>query len=83
MKTISMTIDEQLLRLVDRAAKSSRRTRSEIVRVALREWLVGTRRRQMAAEDRAGYERYPVEPEEFEGLIGAQTVEDEDFGGDG
>ena len=74
MRTISITIDDQLLRRIDKAARSSRRTRSELFRAALREWLASGRRRQLAAEDRAGYERQPVEPAEFEGLIAAQPL---------
>ena len=73
MKTISITIDEPLLGRFDRAARTARKTRSELLRVALREWLDGQRRRRLAAEDRAGYEIHPVRPDEFEGLIAAQA----------
>jgi len=44
----------------------------------LRDWLATRRRRKLAAEDRAGYERHPVGAGEFEGLIAAQALEDED-----
>ena len=40
--------------------------------MALSEWLAATRRRRLAAEDRAGYETQPVRPDEFDGLIDAQ-----------
>lgn len=75
MKTISITIDEPLLGHLDRAAKTARKTRSELFRLALQAWLDGQRRRQQVAEDRAGYEAHPVRPDEFEGLIAAQAVE--------
>ena len=75
MKTISITIDEPLLGHLDRAAKTARKTRSELFRLALQEWLDGRRRRQLVAEDRAGYEAHPVRPDEFEGLIAAQPFE--------
>ena len=75
MKTISITIDEPMLGRLDHAARTARRTRSELFRLALQEWLDGQRRRQMVAEDRAGYEAHPVRPDEFEGLIAAQAVE--------
>ena len=75
MKTISITIDEPLLGDLDYAANTARKTRSELFRLALQEWLDGQRRRQMVAEDRAGYETHPVHPDEFEGLIAAQAVE--------
>ena len=74
MKTISITIDEPLLGHLDRAAKVARKTRSELFRTALQEWLDGQRRRQLVAEDRAGYEAHPVRPDEFQGLIKAQAV---------
>lgn len=72
MKTISITIDENLLRAVDRAAKSSRRTRSDLCRQALQSWLAGARRRELVREDRAGYQRFPVASDEFDGLVEAQ-----------
>ena len=76
MKTISITIDEPLLGHLDRAAKTARKTRSELFRLALQErWLDGRRRRRLVAEDRAGYEAHPVRPDEFQGLIAAQVLE--------
>ena len=74
MKTISITIDEPLLGHLDQAAQTARKTRSELFRFALREWLDDQRRRRMVAEDRAAYEIHPVRPDEFEGLIAAQAA---------
>ena len=74
MKTISITIDEPLIGHLDRAARTAGKTRSELFRLALQDWLNGQRRRQQVAEDRAGYEAHPVGPDEFEGLIAAQAV---------
>ena len=74
MKTISITIDEPLLRRLDQAARDARKTRSDLFRMALSEWLAVARRRQLAAEDRAGYESQPVGVDEFAGLIDAQGV---------
>ena len=73
MRTISVTIDEGLLDHLDHAARTAGKTRSELLRLALREWLDGQRQRRMVAEDRAGYEIHPVRPDEFEGLIAAQA----------
>jgi metal-responsive CopG/Arc/MetJ family transcriptional regulator len=39
MKNVQITVDDETLRRVDRAAKPLRLKRSEIVRQALREWL--------------------------------------------
>ena len=72
MKTISITIDEPLLKCLDEAAKVAHRTRSDLFRMALSEWLATARRRQLTAEDRAGYETQPVGPDEFDVLIAAQ-----------
>lgn len=74
MKTISITIDEPLLQRLDQAARNARKTRSDLFRIALSEWLAAARRRQLAAEDRAGYESRPVGLDEFDGLINAQGV---------
>lgn len=74
MKTISITIDEPLLGHLDNAARSARKTRSDLLRLVLREWLEGQRRRRLVAEDRAAYENHPVRPDEFEGLITAQAA---------
>ncbi|MEW5984776.1 MAG: ribbon-helix-helix protein, CopG family [Acidobacteriota bacterium] len=79
MKTISVTLDEDLLQGVDRAARAARTTRSELFRVALREWLAARRRRRLAEEDRAGYERRPVTADEFSGLIASQPLDDGDW----
>ena len=74
MRTISITIDELLLGHLDDAARTAEKTRSELFRLALQEWLDGRRRRELAAKDRAGYAANPIRPDEFEGLIGAQAV---------
>ncbi len=78
MKTISITVDESLLLAVDRAAKSLHRTRSDLCRLALKEWLGGVRRREMERVDREGYQRFPVTPDEFGGLIASQPFLRED-----
>ena len=78
MKTISVTLDEDLLQRVDREVRSAKQTRSQLFRIVLRDWLTSRRRRRLAAEDRAGYERQPVGVGEFAGLIAAQAFEDED-----
>ena len=80
MKTISITMDEPLLRRLDEAAKDARRTRSDLSRMALSEWLAAAQRRRLAAEDRAGYESNPVGPNEFGGLINARGTAARDIG---
>ena len=63
MKTISVTMDEPLLGQLDDAARTTGKTRSELLSLVLREWL-----------DRAGYENHPVRTDEFEALIAAQAA---------
>jgi metal-responsive CopG/Arc/MetJ family transcriptional regulator len=79
MKTISITLDEDLLQGVDRAARAAKTTRSQLFRLALGEWLATRRRRKLAAEDRAGYEKRPVGDDEFSGLIARQPLDDEEW----
>ena len=80
VRTISITMDEPLLRRLDEAAKGASRTRSDLFRMALSEWRAVVHRRRLAAEDRAGYELHPVEPDEFGGLVGAQGTGARDTG---
>lgn len=66
MKTIQMTIDEQLLREVDTAVHGLDTSRSAFLRDALQQML---KRMQISAMERqqiTGYQRFPVEPDEFD-----------------
>jgi metal-responsive CopG/Arc/MetJ family transcriptional regulator len=74
--TISITIDAGLLKDIDRVAKDSKRTRSDICRRALREWLRSEREALMVREEQEAYRAHPVTADEFEDLIAAQTIHD-------
>ena len=66
MKTVQMTIDEELLNKVDTAVRDLGTSRSAFLREALQQAL---KQLQIAAMERqhiAGYERFPVEPGEFD-----------------
>lgn len=66
MKTIQMTIDEQLLKAVDRLTRIRKTTRSALVREALQAEI---RRERVRADERRhaeGYARQPVEQGEFD-----------------
>lgn len=66
MKTVQMTIDEELLTAVDMTVRDLGTSRSAFLRDALQQAL---KQLQIAAMERqhiAGYERYPVEPGEFD-----------------
>jgi metal-responsive CopG/Arc/MetJ family transcriptional regulator len=76
MKTISITIDEPLLRAVDKVAAAAKRTRSDLCRMALSDWLAGARHRELARADREAYARHPVTGDEFGDLLAAQVLDD-------
>ena len=65
MKTVQMTIDEQLLEAVDRAVARLGTTRSSFARDALRDALVRLREAELEEKHRRGYDRHPVVADEF------------------
>jgi metal-responsive CopG/Arc/MetJ family transcriptional regulator len=76
--TISITIDAPLLKDIDRVARDSKRTRSDICRLALRKWLRSEREAVLVREEQEAYRAHPVTPDEFDDLMGAQTIHDLD-----
>jgi len=66
MKTIQMTIDDRLLKLVDRMSKARKTTRSAFIRDALEAEIRRTRIRDEEARHAEGYARKPVVPGEFD-----------------
>ncbi len=65
MKTVQMTLDETLVKEVDRAAKKLGKTRSAFTREALRSALKEARIKELEARQREGYRRNPVKRGEF------------------
>lgn len=65
MKTVQMTLDEELVEAVDRAAKELGTSRSAFTREALRNALDNLWVATLERRHREGYIRYPVEPDEF------------------
>ena len=65
MRTIQMTLDDDLVKAVDRVSKQLRTSRSAFTRKALREALSRLNLEQMERKHREGYERYPVTADEF------------------
>lgn len=66
MKTIQMTIDDELLAQVDQAIRSMNVTRSAFIRQAL---ILALKRRKTIELERRhaeGYARFPVQPGEFD-----------------
>lgn len=67
MKTVQMTLDEDLVRSVDRVARNLHTNRSAFTRDALRSALTRLRVLQQEERHRRGYERFPVQKDEFGG----------------
>jgi len=64
MRTVQMTLDEDLVRTVDRVSKKLGTSRSAFTRDALREALARYSVSQLERRHRRGYERQPVAPDE-------------------
>ena len=65
MRTIQMTLDDNLVKAVDRVSKELCTTRSAFARKALRDALVHYSLEQQEQAHRRGYERHPVSADEF------------------
>jgi metal-responsive CopG/Arc/MetJ family transcriptional regulator len=65
MRTIQMTLDDDLVTAVDRVSKELRTSRSAFARKALRDALARFTLEQLERKHRLGYERYPVAADEF------------------
>ena len=66
MKTIQMTIDEDLLTLVDQLSRSLNTTRSAFIRRALEAQIARQRLQEDEARHAQGYLDKPVSPGEFD-----------------
>jgi len=73
MKTVQMTLDENLVKAVDSAAKKLGTTRSAFTRGALRFALKEVHIRELESKHRAGYKRKPVKRGEFSGWESEQA----------
>lgn len=76
MRVVQMTLDEALVREVDRAARRLRTTRSAFARQALRAAIRTLRERELDRRHREGYERLPAAPGEFDAWENAQVWTD-------
>ena len=65
MRTIQMTLDDDLVKKVDKIAKELQTTRSAFTRDALREAVQQYNTRRLELMHRKGYEIHPVNKEEF------------------
>lgn len=65
MRTVQMTLDDDLVNSVDNVAKQLKTSRSEFTRQALREALKKVRAEQLEKIHKAGYSKSPVTGDEF------------------
>ncbi len=77
MRTVQMTLDDQLVREVDKAARLLKTTRSAFTRDALRNALKTLQTRALERKHREGYRRKPVRRGEFDGWEPEQAWGDE------
>jgi metal-responsive CopG/Arc/MetJ family transcriptional regulator len=66
MTTIQMTIEETLLKELDRSVKRLQTTRSALIRESIRGYLRILHVQQLEAKHRAGYAKHPVKAGEFD-----------------
>ena len=72
MKTIQMTIDDRLLKLVDKMSRARNTTRSAFIRDALEAEIRRVRIREEESRHAEGYTRKPVEQGEFDVWLNEQ-----------
>ena len=65
MRTVQMTLDEDLVELVDKIVKELKTTRSSFTRKALREAIERLNIRRLEEKHRMGYKLQPVTRYEF------------------
>ena len=65
MRTVQMTLDENLVRSVDRVVKKAHTTRSALTRDALRAAVAQFKASQLERQHHRGYEMQPVNKAEF------------------
>lgn len=73
MKTVQITLNENLVKAVDNAAKKLGTTRSIFTREALRSAIKEVRIKNQESKHRAGYTRKPVKRGEFSGWESEQV----------
>ena len=65
MRTIQMTLDDELVEAVDKLVKKLKTTRSAFARKALREAIKQVNIKTLENKHKKGYEIYPVSKTEF------------------
>ena len=76
MKTVQMTLDEDLVARVDRAVRKLGTSRSAFTRDALKAALARLRAGELERKHRAGYDEHPVRAGEFDAWVDEQAWPD-------
>ncbi|MBN4054493.1 ribbon-helix-helix protein, CopG family [Nitrospira defluvii] len=66
MKTIQMTLDEELIKSVDNVVKKLHTSRSAFTRKALRQAISNYNMQKLEKKHRKGYQTHPVQSNEFD-----------------
>jgi len=66
VRTIQMTLDDDLVRSVDEIVKELKTTRSAFTRHALQDAIERLNIKRLEEKHRKGYEQHPVRPREFD-----------------
>jgi metal-responsive CopG/Arc/MetJ family transcriptional regulator len=75
MKTLSITIEEPLLKELDQGMKRvGLKGRSEAVRAAIRDWVKKQGLNRKIRQEIQGYKEHPIQPDEFDPLIPFQEL---------
>lgn len=74
MKTIQMSIDDELLKQLDRTIKKLNVTRSAFIRESIAFYLKQRKIVEMEEKHKIGYEKKPVNIEEFAVAEGDQNI---------
>ena len=65
MRTVQMTLDDDLVEAVDKVIKELKMTRSSFTRNALRDAMARYNIRRLEEQHRRGYQQHPVKRGEF------------------
>ncbi len=65
MRTVQMTLDDDLVKAVDKVAKRMKTTRSAFTRKALKDAVKQANVNMLEEKHKKGYERHPVSKTEF------------------
>lgn len=77
MRTIQMTLDDDLVKAVDKVVTELNTTRSAFTRTALQEAIKNLNISRLEEKHRKGYETHPVKKGEFSPWEGEQNWGDE------